>query len=94
MQEAARVAEPTRRNAHLSRSLLEAAINRQTERVFSLDTDGPDSLTVLKDVDFMGDGSGELPEDETGKALAELQKVVGLDGVKVRRCRLILSNPR
>jgi hypothetical protein len=43
--EAARCADPARRNAHLARSLLERAIDAQTERVFSLGTVGKDTLT-------------------------------------------------
>ena len=91
VQEAARCAEPTRRNAHLARALLEDAINRQTERVFSLGTIGRDSLTVLQGVDFMGSdggpglgqgGNAAQMQDDTEKALDELEKVVGLDEVK------------
>ena len=93
--EAARCADPTRRNAHLARALLERAIDAQTERVFSLGTVGKDTLTVLTAMDFVGsDAEGEPGDedsstksskarhDETEKALAELEGVVGLDGVK------------
>ena len=93
VHEAARCAEPTRRNAHLARALLEDAINRQTERVFSLGTIGRDSLTVLQGCDFMGSegeagalggpaGQAQQMQDDTEKALNELEKVVGLDAVK------------
>ena len=89
--EAARCADPTRRNAHLARSLLEAAINRQTERVFTLGTIGKDTLTQLSLGDFLGEADSEgavagsdaqRMQDDTEKALADLEKVVGLDGVK------------
>ena len=95
--EAARCADPTRRNAHLARALLEAAINAQTERVFSLGTIGKDTLTVLTCADFVGrdaaeggasdgaaaeGGDARRMRDDTEKALADLEKVVGLDGVK------------
>ena len=93
VSEADRCAEPTRRNAHLARSLLEAAINRQTERVFTLGTVGRNSLTVLQGVDFMGNSDDEVVggapgsvaqqmQDDTEKALAELENIVGLEGVK------------
>ena len=101
VQEAARCAEPTRRNAHLARALLEDAINRQTERVFSLGTVGRDSLTVLQGCDFMGAegeeggalgwpaGQAQQMQDDTEKALNELEAVVGLDGVKVGGCTAV-----
>ena len=109
--EAARCAEPTRRNAHLARALLERAIDAQTERVFSLGTVGKDTLTVLTALDFVGsDAEGEPGDedsstksskarhDETEKALAELEGVVGLDGVKdfVRslRAQLLVEKER
>ena len=87
--EAARCADPTRRNAHLARALLERAIDAQTERVFSLGTVGKDTLTVLTAIDFVGsDAEGEPGDedsstksskarhDETEKALAELEAEV------------------
>ena len=118
--EAARQADPSRRNAHLARNLLERAIDAQTERVFSLGTVGKDTLTVLTGVDFIGDemnegdGEGNSPDgqrqpgmlsraaskaqDDTDKALADLEKVVGLDGVKdfVRslRAQLLVEKER
>ena len=109
--EAARCADPTRRNAHLARALLERAIDAQTERVFSLGTVGKDTLTVLTAIDFVGsDAEGEPGDedsstksskarhDETEKALAELEGVVGLDGVKdfVRslRAQLLVEKER
>ena len=114
--EAARCADPSRRNAHLARALLERAIDAQTERVFSLGTVGKDTLTVLTGVDFVGDemsgGDGDFgnhrpgmlsraaskAQDDTDKALADLEKVVGLDGVKdfVRslRAQLLVEKER
>ena len=61
--EAARCADPTRRNAHLARALLERAIDAQTERVFSLGTVGKDTLTVLTAIDFVGSDA----EGRTGR---------------------------
>ena len=107
--EAARCADPARRNAHLARSLLERAIDAQTERVFSLGTVGKDTLTVLTVGDFIGTTDGgeagndgdvclTKAQDETEKALLELERVVGLDGVKdfVRslRAQLLVEKER
>jgi SpoVK/Ycf46/Vps4 family AAA+-type ATPase len=107
--EAARCADPARRNAHLARSLLERAIDAQTERVFSLGTVGKDTLTVLTVGDFIGPTDGASAgndgdvcltkaQDETEKALLELERVVGLDGVKdfVRslRAQLLVEKER
>jgi SpoVK/Ycf46/Vps4 family AAA+-type ATPase len=116
--EAARRADPARRNAHLARSLLERAIDSQTERVFSLGTVGKDTLTALTAWDFMGDECEEACEsdgsrgekmapfsraaskaqEDTEKALAELEKVIGLESVKdfVRslRAQLLVEKER
>ena len=92
VSDAERCAEPTRKNAHLARFLLEAAINRQTQRVFSSGTVGRNSLTVLQGTDFMGNnaievggGPGSVAQQmqvDTEKALSDLENIVGLDGVK------------
>ena len=79
--------------------------------MFSLGTVGKDTLTVLTAIDFVGsDAEGEPGDedsstksskarhDETEKALAELEGVVGLDGVKdfVRslRAQLLVEKER
>ena len=92
--EAARCAEPTRKNAHLARSLLEQAIDRQTARVFSLNTLGKDSLTILERGDFLGVCSPDSTvntglcasvlcmHEDADCAIESLESIVGLSSVK------------
>ena len=92
--EAARCAEPTRKNAHLARSLLEQAIDRQYARVFSLNTLGKDSLTILERGDFLGVCSPDSTvntglcasvlcmHEDADCAIESLESIVGLSSVK------------
>ena len=91
--EAGRRAEYTRKNAHLARALLEQAIDRQTERVFTLGTVGKDSLTILEKCDFVRDTGGDESsatysasalrmQHDTATAVSELENIVGLRSVK------------
>ena len=96
--EAERCAARSRKNAHLARALLEQAIDRQTERVFTLGTLGKDSLTILEKCDFITDdsqvrsrenesntaysASALRMQQDTATAIAELENIVGLKSVK------------
>jgi len=69
-------------NGRLVRNMVEQAIARQTDRVFSAGTVSRGALTTLIEEDF------EVPQsidgsDSVQQVLAKLDNVVGLDGVKL-----------
>ena len=64
-------------------TILDEAIQRQTDRVFEEGVMSKEGLTKLNEKDFNGDG--ELPaqvNDPAQDALKQLNAIVGLDGVK------------
>merc|ERR1712070_326675 len=75
-------------NGRLSNTLVEKAVERQTERVFKCNTMSKESLTTLEERDFLPEeielgergNDGELSPVET--ALSKLNNIVGMAGVK------------
>jgi SpoVK/Ycf46/Vps4 family AAA+-type ATPase len=80
--------EASKGNGRLCRTLVEQAVERQTDRVFKSETMSKESLTTLRESDFLPDeveygemgDDGELSPVET--AIAKLQSIVGLADVK------------
>jgi SpoVK/Ycf46/Vps4 family AAA+-type ATPase len=81
VQRCIRAAEIPKGNGRLVRNIVEAAIARQTNRVFSLGTVSRGTLTTLLEEDFAGDGE-QQGLDSVPEVLARLENIVGLDSVK------------
>jgi SpoVK/Ycf46/Vps4 family AAA+-type ATPase len=79
-----RPSEIAKGNGRLAKTLVEQAIERQTDRVFKSETMSRDSLTTIQLADF---AAPEAAGAEDGaptveKALKELDNIVGMAGVK------------
>ena len=70
-------------NGRLVRNMVEAAIARQTNRVFALGTVTRGTLTTLTEDDFGEADSNAAGLESVPEVLAKLDSVVGLDSVKV-----------
>ena len=70
-------------NGRLVRNMVEAAIARQTNRVFALGTVTRGTLTTLTEDDFGEADSNAAGLESVPEVLAKLDGVVGLDSVKV-----------
>ena len=75
--------EAAKGNGRLVRNMVEAAIAKQTNRVFNLGTVTRGTLTTLIEEDFGGDEAMEAGLESVPQVLAKLDNIVGLDGVKV-----------
>jgi SpoVK/Ycf46/Vps4 family AAA+-type ATPase len=80
VQRCIKPAEIPKGNGRLVKNMVEAAIAKQTNRVFSLGTVSRGTLTTLLEDDF-GDDTGQSL-DSVPEVLAKLESVVGLDSVK------------
>ena len=69
-------------NGRLVRNMVEAAIARQTNRVFNMGTVSRGTLTTLMEADFTEGDEEQAALDSVPEVLARLDKIVGLDGVK------------
>jgi len=81
VQKCIKAGEIPKGNGRLVRNMVEAAIARQTNRVFNLGTVSRGTLTTLLEEDFE-DGEEQSGLDSVPEVLAKLDKVVGLHSVK------------
>jgi len=83
VQRCIKAAEIAKGNGRLVRNMVEAAIARQTNRVFSMNTVSRGTLTTLLEEDFAADSNEQAGLDSVPEVLAKLDTIVGLDSVKI-----------
>jgi SpoVK/Ycf46/Vps4 family AAA+-type ATPase len=81
--------EAAKGNGRLIKNMVEAAIARQTNRVFQMGTVTRGTLTTLIEDDFGEADSNAQGLESVPEVLAKLDKIVGLDNVKVFTRQLV-----
>ena len=81
MQQSIKAGEVAKGNGRLVRNMVERAIARQTNRVFSMGTVSKGTLTTLLEEDFV-EPIDEEQSEGIGAVLAKLDSIVGLGSVK------------
>jgi SpoVK/Ycf46/Vps4 family AAA+-type ATPase len=81
--------EAAKGNGRLMRNMVEAAIARQTNRVFSMGTVTRGTLTTLLEQDFGADDRANEGLESIPQVLAKLNNVVGLNNVKTFTKQLV-----
>jgi len=82
VQRCIKAGEVSKGNGRLVRNMVEAAVARQTDRVFGMGTVSRGTLTTLIEEDFEPPPMVDS-DDSVQTVLAKLDKVVGLSGVKL-----------
>ena len=83
VQRSVKAGEIAKGNGRLVRNLVEAAIARQTNRVFNLGTVTRGTLTTLMEEDFGTEDQANAGLESVPEVLAKLDGIVGLQNVKV-----------
>ena len=81
--------EASKGNGRLIKNMVEAAIARQTNRVFQMGTVTRGTLTTLIEEDFGEADNNAQGLESVPEVLAKLDKIVGLDNVKVFTKQLV-----
>jgi len=95
-----RASEIAKGNGRLARNLVEAAVERQTDRVFKSETMSKDSLTTisLEDFETPSAAGAEDSSPTVEAAMQQLDEVIGMAGVKdhvrMLRAQLQLNKER
>ena len=83
VQRSVKAGEIAKGNGRLVRNMVEAAIARQTNRVFNLGTVTRGTLTTLIEEDFGTEDQANAGLESVPEVLAKLDGIVGLQNVKV-----------
>lgn len=83
VQQCIKPAEVSKGNGRLVRNLVEAAISRQTNRVFSMGTVSRGTLTTLVEEDFLDPVDDKQGLNSVQAVLAKLEAITGLQSVKL-----------